>query len=57
MLTVGCDGGVEPTGDPKAGDGKKCGNEAACIAVKAAVGWGIERGGCKKNKKKKKHRE
>lgn len=38
MLTVGCDGGVDPTGDANAGDGKKCGNDAACIAVKAAVG-------------------
>ncbi len=50
MLTVGCDGGVDPTGDANAGDGKKCGgNEAACIAVNAAVGWGIDSGGCKKN--------
>lgn len=48
MLTVGCDGGVDPTGDAKAGDGKKCGgNDAACIAVNAAVGWGIDKGGWK----------
>lgn len=51
MLTVGCDGGVDPTGDANAGDGKKCGNEAACIAVNAAVGCGVEKGGCKGHKK------
>lgn len=49
MLTVGCDCGVDPTGDPNAGDGKKCGNDAACIAVNAAVGCCIDKGGCKQN--------
>lgn len=44
----GCDEGLEPTGDASAGEGKKCGNEAACIAVSAAVGWGIDSGGCRK---------
>lgn len=48
MLTVGWDWGVDPTGLARAGDCRKWGgNEAACIAVNAAVGWGIDRGCCK----------
>lgn len=53
MLTVGWDWGVDPTGLARAGDGRKWGgNEAACIAVNAAVGWwGIDIGGCKSTTK------
>lgn len=36
----------EPTGDAKAGLGKKCGNDAACTEVRA-VGWGSDKEGWK----------
>lgn len=38
--------GDEPTGEARAGDGRKCGSEA-CMAVNAAVGCGMDKGGCK----------
>lgn len=38
----------DPTGDAKAGLGKKCGNDAACTEVRA-VGCGKDIGGCKKS--------
>lgn len=36
----------EPTGEAKAGLGRKCGNDAACTEVRA-VGCGSDIGGCK----------
>lgn len=38
---------VDPTGEARAGEGRKWGMEEACIELRAAVGWGIESGCCK----------
>lgn len=38
---------VDPTGEARAGEGRKWGMEVACIELRAAVGWGIESGCCK----------
>jgi hypothetical protein len=43
--TPGCDED-EPTGEASAGDGKKCGRDA-WIDVRAAVGCGMDSGGCR----------
>lgn len=39
---IPCEGGDDPTGEGRAGEGRKWGIPLAwCMAVRAAVGWGM----------------